>query len=90
VHALLAVGWLQVVGRLIYWALWFWVKVGWLCRVWLDQLAINRLHNFQQANSYNCTHLTPKTASLVPPEGGELTPKACRGKLQNKGFLIVF
>jgi hypothetical protein len=36
-------------------------------------------HNLQPANSYNCTQLTPKTASVVPPEDGRLTPETCRG-----------
>jgi hypothetical protein len=36
-------------------------------------------HNFQPANSYKCTQLTPKTASVVPPEDGSLTPETCSG-----------
>jgi hypothetical protein len=36
-------------------------------------------HNLQPANSYKCTQLTPKTASVVPPEDGRLTPETCRG-----------
>jgi hypothetical protein len=46
-------------------------------------------HNFQPANSYNCTQLTPKTASVVPPEDGRLTPETCRGLRHNKVFVIV-
>jgi hypothetical protein len=30
-------------------------------------------------NSYNCTQHPPKTASVVPPEDGSLTPETCRG-----------
>jgi hypothetical protein len=47
-HAVVAVGWLQVVA-----------------------------HNFQPANSYKYTQLTPKTASVVPPEDGRLTSLWC-------------
>jgi hypothetical protein len=37
---------------------------------------INQLtHNLQPANSYKCMQLAPKTASVVPPEDGCLTPK---------------
>jgi hypothetical protein len=32
-------------------------------------------HNLQQSNSYKCTQLTTKTASVVPPEDGRLTLK---------------
>jgi hypothetical protein len=32
----------------------------------------------RQANSYNCTQLTPRIASVVPPEDGRLTPETCR------------
>jgi hypothetical protein len=39
--------------------------------------------NLQPANSYKCTHLTPKTASVVPPEDGRLTPETCRGLRHN-------
>jgi hypothetical protein len=35
-------------------------------------------HNLQPANSYKCTQLTPKTASVVPPEDERLTPETCR------------
>jgi hypothetical protein len=41
-------------------------------------------HNLQQANSYNCTQLTPKPAGVMPPETGRLTPETCRGLKQNK------
>jgi hypothetical protein len=43
-------------------------------------------HNLQPANSYNCTQLTPKTAGVVPPEDGRLTPETCRGVRHNKVF----
>jgi hypothetical protein len=46
-------------------------------------------HNLQPANSYNCTQLSPKTASVVPPEDGCLTPKTCRGLRHNKVFVKV-
>jgi hypothetical protein len=39
-------------------------------------------HNLQPANSYKCTQLTPKTASVVPPEDGRLTPETCIGLRQ--------
>jgi hypothetical protein len=35
--------------------------------------------HLQPANSYKCMQLTPKTASVVPPEDGRLTPETCRG-----------
>jgi hypothetical protein len=44
-------------------------------------------HNLQPANSYNCTQLTPKTASVVPPEDGRLTPETCSGLRHNKVFV---
>jgi hypothetical protein len=46
-------------------------------------------HNLQPANSYNCTQLTPKTASVVPPEDGRLAPESCRGLRHNKVFVKV-
>jgi hypothetical protein len=46
-------------------------------------------HNLQPANSYNCMQLAPKTASVVPPEDGRLTPETCRGLRHNKVFLKV-
>jgi hypothetical protein len=45
--------------------------------------------NLQPANSYNCTQLTPKTASVVPPEDGRLTPETFRGLRHNKVFVKV-
>jgi hypothetical protein len=41
-------------------------------------------HNLQPVNSYKCTQLTPKSASVVPPEEGCLTPKTRRGLRHNK------
>jgi hypothetical protein len=32
-------------------------------------------HNLKPANIWKCTQLTPKTASVVPPEDGRLTPE---------------
>jgi hypothetical protein len=46
-------------------------------------------HNLQPANSYNCTQLTPKTASVVPPEDGRLTPETCRGLRHYKVIVKV-
>src|SRR5215468_3409247 len=46
-------------------------------------------HNLQSANSYNCTQLTPKTASVVPPEDGRLTPETCRGLRHNKVIVTM-
>jgi hypothetical protein len=46
-------------------------------------------HNLQPANSYKCTQLTPKTASVVPPEDGRLTPETCRGLRHNKVIVKV-
>jgi hypothetical protein len=40
--------------------------------------------NFQPANIYNCMQPTPKTASVVPPEDGRLTPETCGGLRHNK------
>jgi predicted GNAT superfamily acetyltransferase len=36
-----------------------------------------------------CTQLTPKTASVVPPEYGRLTPETCRGLRHNKVIVKV-
>jgi hypothetical protein len=33
--------------------------------------------------------LTPKTASVLPPEEGHLTPETCRGLRQNKQIMNV-
>jgi hypothetical protein len=41
------------------------LAVGWLQAATSQQL--------------QCTQLTPKTASVVPPEVGRLTPETCRG-----------
>jgi hypothetical protein len=46
-------------------------------------------HNLQPANNYNCTQLTPKTSSVVPPEDGPLTPETCRGLRHNKVVVKV-
>jgi hypothetical protein len=34
-----------------------------------------------------CTQLTPKTASVVPPKDGHLTPETCRELRHNKVFV---
>jgi hypothetical protein len=47
-------------------------------------------HNLQPANSYNCTQLTPKTASVVRPEDGRLTPETCRELRHNKMIVKVY
>jgi hypothetical protein len=42
--------------------------------------------------SVSCVHLwlfAPKTASVVPPEDGRLTPETCRGLRHNKVFMKV-
>jgi hypothetical protein len=57
-RALVAFGWLQVVGR-------------------------------QPGNSYKCTQLTPKTASVVPLEDGRLTPETWRESRHNKVIVKV-
>jgi hypothetical protein len=36
-----------------------------------------------------CMQLTPKTASVVPPEDGRLTPETRRGLRQNKVIVKV-
>jgi hypothetical protein len=36
-----------------------------------------------------CTHLTPKTVSVVPPEDGRLTPETCRRSRHNKVIVKV-
>jgi hypothetical protein len=46
-------------------------------------------HNMQPTKSYKCTQLTPKTASVVPPEDGRLTPGTCTRLRQNKVLVIV-
>jgi hypothetical protein len=35
------------------------------------------------------TQLTPKTATVVPPEDGRLTPETCRGSRHNKVIVKV-
>jgi hypothetical protein len=60
--AIVAVGWLQVVGRLT-------------------------TANDPAATS--ARKLTPKTASVVPPEDGRLTPETCTGLRHNKVFVKV-
>jgi hypothetical protein len=37
----------------------------------------------------NSTQLTPKTASVVPPEDGRLPPETCRGLRHNKVIVKV-
>jgi hypothetical protein len=51
--------------------------------------AYRSTHNLQPANSYKRTQLTPKTASVVPPEDGRLTPETCRGLRHNKVIVKV-
>jgi hypothetical protein len=46
-------------------------------------------HNLQPTNSYKCTQLTPKTASVVLPEDGRLTLETCRGLRHNKVIVKV-
>jgi hypothetical protein len=46
-------------------------------------------HNLQPAKSYKCTQLTPKTASVVPPEDGRLTLETYRGSRHNKVIVKV-
>jgi hypothetical protein len=46
-------------------------------------------HNLQPANSHKYTQLTPKTASVVPPEDGRLTPETCRGVRHNQVIVKV-
>jgi hypothetical protein len=45
----------------------------------------------QPATSQNlqCAQLTPKTASVVPPKDGHLTPETCRGSRHNKVIVKV-
>jgi hypothetical protein len=38
---------------------------------------------------YNAKELRIKTASVVPPEDGRLTPETCRGLRLNKVFVKV-
>jgi hypothetical protein len=47
-------------------------------------------YNLQPANSYKCTQLTPKTASVVPPEDVRLAPETCRGLRHNKVIVKVY
>jgi hypothetical protein len=57
------------------------VAVGWL--------QVVGVYNLQPANSYKCTQLTRKTASVVPPEDGRLTPETCSGLRHNKVIVKV-
>jgi hypothetical protein len=43
----------------------------------------------QAPHSYKCMQLTPKTASVVPPEYGRLKPETCRGLRHNKVIVQV-
>jgi hypothetical protein len=43
----------------------------------------------QPANRYKRTQLTPKAASVVPPEDGRLTPETCRGLRHNNVIVKV-
>jgi hypothetical protein len=52
-----------------------------LTNLWVD--------NLQPANSYKRTQLTPKTASVLPPEDESLTPETCRGLRHNKVIVKV-
>jgi hypothetical protein len=55
-----------------------------------SQVELNQsTHNLQPANSYKCTKLTPKTASVVPPEDGRLTPETCKGLRHNNVIMKV-
>jgi hypothetical protein len=45
--------------------------------------------HLQPANSYKCTQITSKTASVVPPEDGRLMAETCRGLRQNKMIVEV-
>jgi hypothetical protein len=42
-----------------------------------------------RSQKLQCTQLTPKTASLLPPEVGRLTPETCRGSRHNKVIVKV-
>jgi hypothetical protein len=46
-------------------------------------------HNMQPANSYIARNSHQKTASVVPPEDGRLTPETCRGSRHNKVIVKV-
>jgi hypothetical protein len=51
---------------------------------------IRRATCFDCAESWdNCMQLSPKTASVVPPEDGRLTPETCRGLRHNKVLVKV-
>jgi hypothetical protein len=41
------------------------------------------------SQTLQCTQLTPKTASVVPPEDERLTPETCRGSRHNKVIVKV-
>jgi hypothetical protein len=85
-RAVAAVGLLQVVGRLVYWAWGCGCKSGGLVGCGMTCWSTP---NLQPANSYNCTQLTLKTASVVPPEDESLTPETCRGLRHNKVIVKV-
>ena len=55
--------------------------------IWNLVASCGLTNNLQPANSYNCTQLTPKTASVVPPEVGRLVPEICRG-LRHKKVIV--
>jgi hypothetical protein len=69
----------------------FWIRLSYV-KIQIDTYRLyfyGLAHNFQPANSYKCTQLTPKAASVVPPEDRRLTLETCRGLRHNKVFVKV-
>jgi hypothetical protein len=46
-------------------------------------------HNLQQTTAKSARNSYQKTASVLPPEDGRLTPETCRGLPHNKVIVIV-
>jgi hypothetical protein len=56
-----------------------------VCVVWrVDPGISNAIPQLITSRKLQCTQLRPKTASVVPPEDGCLTPETCRGSRHNK------
>jgi hypothetical protein len=68
------------------------LKAAVLCsKGWLDSkfMVVSVVVGFLYMSISRCVTLTPKSASVVPPEDGRLTPETCRGPRHNKVIVKV-
>jgi hypothetical protein len=56
---------------------------------WLVVRRLQSSYNLQPAKSYSARNSHQKTASVVLPEDGSLTPETCRGSRRNKVIVKV-